>query len=77
MESNPLKMNVKLSFEEKKRITDFFIVLITIDKRVNAQRSKEKKKSKSKDKQIRACKCGPCVLHAITLPLNHLIYIQC
>jgi hypothetical protein len=77
MEKDPLKINVMLSFEEKKRLTDFFLVLIAIDKRVNAQRPKEKKKRKSKDNQRRARNCGPCFLTAITLPLNHLVYIQC
>jgi hypothetical protein len=28
MEKDPLKINVMLSFEEKKRLTDFFLVLI-------------------------------------------------
>ncbi len=79
MEKDPLKIDVMLSFEEKKRLTDFFLVLIAIDKKVNAKKPKEKKKrkSKSKDNQRRARNCGPCFLTAITLPLNHLIYIQC
>ncbi len=77
MEKDLLKINVMLSSEEKKRLTDFFVILIAIDKRVNAKRPKEKKKRKSKGNQIRARNCGPCILSAIALPLNHLVYIQC
>lgn len=78
MEKNPLKINVMLSFEERKRLTDFFVLLITIDRRVKAKRSKEKKKLKTKSKQINigASNCGPCILSALALPFNHLVYIS-
>ena len=71
--ASPVK--VILVCEEKKRLADFFVVLITIDKRARAKKSSAKKKAKPKVKTpykdrdylidiiIGSQTCGPLVFH--------------
>lgn len=45
-----LPTRMVLSFDDRKRLADFFIVLIEIDNRVRKEKSKAKKTKKAKEK---------------------------
>jgi hypothetical protein len=54
---NPPRVNIVLSVADRKRLTDFFVILITVDRRVNARprnkpKAKKSVKAKTKCKQI-------------------------
>ena len=48
---NPPSVNILLSFEERRRFTDFLVVLIAVDRRVTRRKAKAKKRSKTKTKR--------------------------
>lgn len=50
MKRTPPGLNVMLSLDERKRLNDFFVVLIVIDKRVAAKKRQDKKCPKVKNK---------------------------
>ncbi len=54
---NPPRVNILLSIDDKKRLTDFFVILIAVDRRVNAKprnkpKAKKSAKAKTKRKEI-------------------------
>ena len=69
--NNNVKMNLVLSFDERKRIADVFVLLITIDKR-DAKKAAPKKKKKSKDeyKEKGSQICGPFLFCSVYARLS-------
>ena len=49
--NNPPRVTMILTFDDRKRLTDFFVILVAIDRRARTKSRKVKKVAKAKTKR--------------------------